>query len=242
MIKTKLKKLGITLLEFARELEITRPTLDTYIEIYEKGNEIPKDKYQKIFETLFENEFTDKKEFLEVLHHCHAMIKRDKALGTFDLDAAKTDIMTSVNDEMKNDMLSKDFDETIYIFINMLIRSYKSEPILKNFVKYVLILNSRLKIDNINDEDKVYLSNYYRLFSKEKNNELEYDEEYYNKFLGRINELKREQDKSRKELEVIIHKKINDKIKELIALGLDVKDIDIDKLINSINFDTTDIN
>ena len=57
-IKKKLKdEIKINLSEFAKELEISRPTLNSYIEMFERGEKISSDKHQLIFEKLFLSKF-----------------------------------------------------------------------------------------------------------------------------------------------------------------------------------------
>lgn len=46
MIKETLKKYGVTLTQFANTLNISRPTLDTYIRLYESGQALPNDKFR----------------------------------------------------------------------------------------------------------------------------------------------------------------------------------------------------
>ena len=120
MIKKKLKELGITLAYFAESLSISRPTLDTYIDYFEKKEKIPKDKIQIIFERLFSEEIQTKEEFEDNLEQYKNLLERDKVLGTFELNAKSTDLMTSVINNIKEDMYSNDFNENIYIYINML--------------------------------------------------------------------------------------------------------------------------
>ena len=55
MIKEILKKNNITLLNFAKQLGISRQTLDTYIRIYESGEELPNQKYQILFDRFFKD-------------------------------------------------------------------------------------------------------------------------------------------------------------------------------------------
>ena len=64
MVKTILKQNGVTLLQFANDLNISRPTLDVYIKNYDAGIELSNSVFQKIFDFLFEDEL-DKKEFKE---------------------------------------------------------------------------------------------------------------------------------------------------------------------------------
>lgn len=46
-IKKNLKALDVKISKLATDLDISRPTLDTYIECYEKGQPIPNEGYQK---------------------------------------------------------------------------------------------------------------------------------------------------------------------------------------------------
>ena len=53
-IKTVRTKLGLTQKEFADLLGLSRPTLDNYIDLYEAGEKLPKERYQIIFDDLLE--------------------------------------------------------------------------------------------------------------------------------------------------------------------------------------------
>ena len=48
-IKQYLKDIGITQKEFAERLGLSRPTLDTYIDMFEGNQTIPKERYDIIF-------------------------------------------------------------------------------------------------------------------------------------------------------------------------------------------------
>ncbi len=234
-IKSKLKEYEITLSDFARKLEISRPTLDAYISTYEKGNKIAKEKYQTIFDSLFSRDISCKEDFIKVLEYSEELIDKDRILGTEELDVKKTDILDSVIAEMKNDMKSSDCDEDIYIFINMIIRSYKKECTFKKLAEYFMILNGRKSLEAIQEKDKVYLSNYYKLFYKDKKNLLKLDDLYLNKFLKRVKELEDSQRRYQELIEKELVKKVQEKIKEKINLGIDMKDLDIYELIGEIN-------
>ena len=53
MIKAVLKRNNILLTEFADSLNISRPTLDTYIRNYDSGVRLSNNLFQKIFDFLF---------------------------------------------------------------------------------------------------------------------------------------------------------------------------------------------
>lgn len=241
MIKERLRDLGVTLVEFADALEISRPTLDNYIVLFENGDVIPKDKYQRIFEVLFKKEIDTREKFLGILQNYHSLIERDKSLGTLDFDAKTTDLITSILERMKNDIAEDDYDESIYIFINMLIRSYRKQVIFKQFVNYFLYLNGVKDIDQIEDSEKPFISNAYKLMHLAVKNKLDIDEVFFSKFIERVKDIAAENSKEKESLTERIfkeefEKKLNLMIQEQLRLGVDIKDIDIKELISKVNF------
>ena len=52
-IKCQLKSLDVKISKLASGLEISRPTFDTYVDLYENNQQIPNEKYQEIFDYLF---------------------------------------------------------------------------------------------------------------------------------------------------------------------------------------------
>ena len=64
-IKGQLKQIDVKVSKLAAGLEISRPTFDSYLELYEKGETIPNDKYQIIFEYLFSNGCVSAVEFAQ---------------------------------------------------------------------------------------------------------------------------------------------------------------------------------
>ena len=234
-IKSTLKNIGITLAEFAKKLDISRPTLDSYIEMYESNKPLPKEKYQIIFDKLFTAEITSKKAFLNNLEELYYLIERDKMLGTFDLDCNKTDLVTSVIDEMKQDMYTDDCDTNLYIFINMLIRSYKNNSVFQNLVKYFLILNGRIPLQDMTLEDEKHFSNYFRVFFNEIHGQTHRDEEYLTLFKNRVEELAKENQRKSETLQKNIAQIIDSKIKSLIDMGIDIDDIDLKQVLNEVN-------
>lgn len=240
-IKNKLKLLGITLADFANKLGISRPTLDNYIDMYEQNIVIPKEKYQSIFERLFSRDIDNKENFLKILESCHNLIERDRLLGTFELEAGKTDIINSVIEEMKKDMYSNNSDDDIYIFINMCIRSYKREKIFKKIARYFLILNGVKSLDAVAEDEYIYLSNYYKLFYEDKNDLLEINKEYNDLFFKKIKEIKEQGKKKKEMLEKMLIEKVKEKIQDSLSLGIDFEDLKINSILNNIKFDDDEL-
>ncbi|MCT4631281.1 MAG: hypothetical protein N4A76_00925 [Firmicutes bacterium] len=238
-IKLKLKEVGIKIGEFADALKITRPTLNNYIIAFESNEKISNSKYQFIFEQLFNNRIESKEEFEDMVKHFHKLLERDDLLGTLEFDVKKTDLMTKVIQRIKDDLEEEDYDENIYIFINMIIGNYRKERIFKEFSKYFLYLNDVYDISDIKESEKPFLSNCYKLMHKEKIENLETDNIYYEKFLERIKQIKVESDKIAEEkLKEAVKKKLevkmNERVQELTNMGIDVKDIDFEEILEDI--------
>jgi len=233
-IKPKLKVLGITLAECAKKLMISRPTLNSYIDLYEKQQPIPQEKYQLVFDRLFSDDIKDKDSFLTEVDNIHFLIERDKMLGTLELNPEKTDVITSVIAEMKEDMFASDCNLDIYIFMNMLIRSYRKNSIFQSLANYFLVLNGQINIDNISDDEKRFFSNCYRLFHDELKGISEIDDVYLKKFYKRIDVLNMEKQKQLDELRNELNDKITNKIEGLIKLGVNVDDISVEEIMEII--------
>lgn len=238
-IKNRLKELDVKLSYFANALEMSRPTLNAYISMFENNENLPNEKYQLIFEKLFNDGVDSKDQFDSILDRYHNLIARDKVLGTIEFDAKSTDLMTSILDRIKYDLQQDDFEESIYIFINMLIGSYRREPIFKKFADYFLYLNSKNDLSQISDNEKIFISNCYKIMSLEKENKLVIDEEYYKKFEERVKAIKNTIDKGKKEKAKEIFKqniedKIDLEIREQLKLGIDIEDMDVEKIIKKI--------
>lgn len=237
MIKTKLKDINIKLVDFAKMLDISRPTLDNYIQLYESGQKLPKDKYDYIFKNLFSNDIQDKEELIEMLDKYHNLIERDKTLGTFDLSAKSTDLMNSILFNIREDMYTEEYNEKIYIFINMLITSYKKEKVFEDFVDYFLTLNSKIPLSMIEEdsEKKIFTSNCFKLMSNYKKKTLTFDTEYYNEFKNRIKSVKATIEKNTEKFREDIMRKVNAEIEARLKIGLDIDDIDIKEIVATLN-------
>lgn len=235
-IKARLKELGITLGVFADALEISRPTLDSYILTFENGEDLPKEKYHIAFDLLFNHEIEDRDEFLSLLENLHEMIERDKKYGVMDYCPEHTDLMNSIFSSMKKDFNSEDFDINIYVFINMLINSYKDDPyhLFKRFAQYFMILNGQLEVDAEDDEQRLFLSNAYKLFGGLKENELSFDQIYYRKFLKRVDEVRNANTQKEDDIQKIIERKVKEEIQKRLKLGFEIDDIDFDDVMRNI--------
>lgn len=188
-IKKTLQKHNITLTSFSELLDISRPTLNSYIKVFESNSKIANEKIQIVFEELFNYDLSND-EFCKRLSKYHDLLQRDKTMGVLELQANVTDLFTSVMNNIKSDFYSNDYDENIYVFINMLISSYKTEKLFMHLVKYFLVLNDIISYHDIDFKKDIYLFHYFSMFEKDKKNYLKYDAELEKKYVNRINEIK----------------------------------------------------
>jgi|GEM_PF-1512286 len=246
-IKAKIKSLGIRLVDISRELDISRPTLDAYIVQYESGEPLPHDKYQIIFDRLFNDGVETKEDFYEVLDGFHALIERDKILGIKNLDAGESDLIGNIVNKIREDMKNEEYDEDIYVFINMMLGSYKKVSTFARIAKYFLLLNNSKTIDELDgydNSDKAFYSNLYEVMKLDVDNKNKFEVTKFKKFRDRILELEVEKsaktaNKTEEAIEGKIKKafegKINEILSEKIRLGIDIDELDMDEIIRTID-------
>ena len=229
-IRKKLQQNNLTLSNFAELLNISRPTLNSYIKIFESDSYIPNEKFQIIFEELFNHNLSNE-EFYERLNKYHNLLQRDKAMGVLELEADATDLFTSVMNSIKKDFYSDKYDKNIYVFINMLISSYKSEEIFSHLVKYFLVLNDIISFCDIDLKKESYLLHYFTMFENDKRNNLNYDVRLENKFINRIEEIKRIKKKSEKIAKQNLVDLLDKEIDKFADMGLELTEEEILKIL-----------
>lgn len=234
MIKETLKKYGITLTQFANTLNISRPTLDTYIRLYESGQALPNDKYKFLFDSVFNDGIENEIDFQEQLDRAHYLLQRDDMLGTMDLDAEKTDYISTVIDLMKKDMFKESVDLNLYRFIVLYISSYYENPVMSSLCKYFLVLNGKLPIEKMTNEDKIYFPYYMKLFKSQLLGKLKCDEMLLKEFYGRVDEISQKEKRQKENLKNNIMIQVNTKINELLNQGLKAESINAEQLISLI--------
>lgn len=216
-IKNYLKENNITIAAFAKKLQISRPTLDAYITSFEKGETIPKEKYQIIFNSLFGEEKLPKEDFDGKLKSYSMMLDRDNKYGLDDLSAEDTDMVNRIMYAMISDIELDNYSKDVFYFIEMLINNYRREHLFRILSEYFCAFNSdcEIKKEQIN-----YFANIYSTMHKLKNTPIEYDELDYKAFLKRREEVKQEKERIRCQLKEDIEKKANTIIEEAEKRGV----------------------
>lgn len=233
-IKKYLKSLGITLKDFAERIDLSRPTLNSYIDMYDRGEELPRDRYQIIFDELFANKEKNKEEFEATLLAFEELLKQDARYGVSSLGAEEADIITNLLYIAKKDLGIIDWDSNIYVFINIVISHYRNLEVLRYLAMYFNVLNGLYPAESVSDEEKPYLAILFHAFSKLVKQDFDNYETYYGEFLVRREELNRKRKERIKNQREMVNKKIKAVVEQADSAGISLSEEEIlERLINS---------
>lgn len=234
-IKMLLKEYDCTLSEFANALFLSRPTLNSYIHLYENNQKISDKKYQILFDRMFSKKI-EKEEFYRMLEKCNTLVAKDQILETTDLSPRKTDIIIRIVEDIKRDFNSDGADENIYIFIRMIINYYKKLPLLKKISNYFLSLNNKINYDDLSKKEKEDVLLLYQCFDSLKNDEVSINfKKWEIKFKERIKSIESQNKKIEEEINNRIKLLIEKEIKNQIQTGKDVNSITVEDVLNNIS-------
>ena len=214
-IKEYLKSIGITQKDFADRVGLSRPTLDTYIDLYENGNPIPKERYAIAFSTLFDEGPYTSEDFTSKLQRIEKLFNRDERYEISELEPLAADYVTSILRNMKRDMMLIDWNEDVYTFINILISNYRRNEIMQQLAEYFIFLNAFRDADEIEEKQKSYFANFYRTFDALLKNPKEYNKDNYLGFLKRCEEIKVDKEKDARS----VKKQLLDQIQKIVDEG-----------------------
>lgn len=168
MVKTILKRNNVLLSQFATDINISRPTLNSYIDSYDNDGTISNTLYQKIFDFLFSDPLISPEEFKQKYKYV-----LDNYGHQADLVSASSTI-SSLN--TLNDPEETDDEET-----TMLKELYKdNDKALLCYLKYNMIKNGKFKIDDIKTEEIIYIITFFQLEQRELLADYSYDEKKWN--------------------------------------------------------------
>ena len=119
-IKKSLKSLDVKISKLATELGISRPTLDTYIDYFERGIKIPNDVYQSIFEYLFSSEKMTSIEFAQKYDYVKRVMLADvkKTIETGLSDKREEYLANKISETVSSGAMSRELLEFIFLFSN----------------------------------------------------------------------------------------------------------------------------
>lgn len=225
-IKDYLKRNGVSKQEFANEIKLSRPTLDAYIAAYENGETIPRERYQIIFDDLFDEEL-EVEVFKEELERVKELLDRDERLGTDKLDTRAADMVSRLKDRMFQDMSQGDWNQSVYTFVDMLITNYRKNVIFEKLAEYFTYLNRSERNDCISDAQIPYFAQFYRVFDSLIKNPASYEYQDFEAFMKRREQLIKDRIIIQEQKEEKFKKLISDAARELEETGIAATDTEI---------------
>lgn len=181
-IKKNLKALDVKISKLATDLGISRPTLDTYIECYEKGQPIPNEGYQKIFEYLFDTEEMDSIDFARKFDYVKRVMLKDAKNGVERnfLEQREAALSDKIKEMIDDGTVNKSLLEFFNLFANN-----KDNSLVKAIYMYFNYSNGFADMSKaeISELDKALFSNFSQLFEEYKKGNLVFNTESYNQML-----------------------------------------------------------
>lgn len=232
-IKQYLKDVGITQKEFAERIGLSRPTLDTYIEMFENGQTIPKERYDIIFRRLFGSGNCSAEEFTDALQQAEKLLCRDQRYGTNELDPEAADYVSLIVRNMNKDLKLSDWNKDVYTFINILISNYRKNEIFKQLVEYFIYLNGIRNVESIEEKQIPYFANIFRAFHSLSDDPSVYNKQDYQEFLNRCFEIREGKKKKIDERKNRIKDRIQNMIAEYENKGIDLNEEEIIEAITN---------
>lgn len=217
-IKEQLKSIDVKITKLANGLNISRPTLDAYIDIFESGGKISNEKYQEIFEYLFSNETITPVEFAQKYDYVKRVMLSEAKQGLAESKLEKrrnylTRVLVSL---INNDDISIESLEFVYL----LMRSSENKAV-KLLSEYICLSNGLTDWEGkeLTAEQKAFFSSISAFFDTFKNGELTIDEDRVNMLLERNAKMNGHRKNNPNEEEVIEYLKTK---------GLDTDNINIE--------------
>ncbi len=215
-INQYLKSIKKTKFELAEDLRISRPTLNQYIELYEKGQKIENERYNIIFKRLFSELQLDRDLFEKKLISIKNLLERDRKYDIGCLEPKAADLVARIHNNMVNDMSRGEWSEKVYDAILILLSRYRDYPIMRELAGYFSDLNSDSDISSLSTISKAYYAYYYKCFLEIRDNPPEYNAQIYNEFITRREYLSKEREEQSKNTEKKVQDYLDKMVKEVL--------------------------
>lgn len=126
-IKAYIKACDETVSSVAARLNLSRPTFDTYISLFETGFPIPKERYQSIFEQLFQDEPLPPNIFKERLVMCSSYSRRNKDYKEIKHVVSQSDRMSRLLEKIHTSLENKLIDDDALDFLDLFVSEYSND-------------------------------------------------------------------------------------------------------------------
>lgn len=144
---------------------LSRPTFDTYINLYETGLPIPKERYQRLFEQLFQEEPLPQSVFKERLILCTSYIERNKDYEKITYIAKQSDRTSQLFERIHYGVENKILDDAALEFLDLFVSEY-SNDYYYNLVQFFLHEDLHKGMEHIIEVRESYSSFYSHLLER----------------------------------------------------------------------------
>ena len=223
MVKTILKRNNILLSQFASDLNISRPTLDSYIKSYDKGIPLTNNLYQKIFDFLFTDITVSNEEFVKKYEYIVANYGTSGEIKSGGSSLTNTVLENIVNDGTIRTILNNDELNSLGDLI------VNKDSLLIHLLKIGLILSNKIELEALSDKDKMLTVGMYELSCKLNESNYSFNQEVYNNLEQAVTKKKEPVTKSE------IKQKLVDGLSKIIDDAIENGDVEsIAKLLQSL--------
>ena len=227
-IKDILKENNVKLIELSNTLSISRPTLNSYIDEFEREGKISNKEYDSFFKKILKKTYTCREElFGDINEFKEFLIK--KKYGDFLPE--NLNLLQSIHNKIYKDMKGKNEVVAIYKFIESAINNYGEDKALSGYINYTLYLNGLKDIKEITADDKILVSNIFPIMKKYEKSELKINDEGLKKFYSRVDEIKKVRETRYQKFE----KELKEKLMKELSLKDELNKEDLRRILNNLD-------
>ena len=227
-IKNILKENNVKLIELSSILNISRPTLNSYIDEFEREGKISNKEYDSFFKKILKKTYTCREElFGDINEFKEFLIK--KKYGDFLPE--NLNLLQSIHNKIYKDMKGKNEVVAIYKFIESAINNYGEDKALSGYINYTLYLNGLKDIKEITADDKILVSNIFPIMKKYEKSELEINDKGLKEFYSRVDEIKKVRETRYQKFE----KELKEKLMKELSLKDELNKEDLKRILNNLD-------
>ncbi len=227
-IKDILKENNVKLIELSNILDISRPTLNSYIDEFEREGKISNKEYDSFFKKISKKNYKSKEELLGDINGFRELLVNKKFS---DLLPENLRLLKNIYDKIYEDMKGKDKVVPIYKFIDSAINNYGEDKALSGYINYTLYLNGLKEIKEITTDDKILVSNIFPIMKKYERSQLKMNDEGLREFYNRVDEIK----KIREERYQKFEKALKEKLMKELSIKDELNKEDLKRILNNLD-------
>ena len=227
-IKDILKENNVKLIELSNILDISRPTLNSYIDEFEREGKISNKEYDSFFKKISKKNYKSKEELLGDINEFRELLVNKKFS---DLLPENLRLLKNIYDKIYEDMKGKDKVVPIYKFIDSAINNYGEDKALSGYINYTLYLNGLKEIKEITTDDKILVSNIFPIMKKYERSQLKMNDEGLKEFYNRVDEIK----KIREERYQKFEKALKEKLMKELSIKDELNKEDLKRILNNLD-------